>query len=518
VVSLLGTASGYDITSPGTVAPDPDLREYHGRMALASIAKRHTPRKLPQRPSRASKPTSTSQPPVRAPLFMDEEADLEAAIQESLEQHDAEVLQRAIESSKHKPPPRECSPRAELPVPESHQQLSASRDDSDSDDDGLFVTGHSRLETALAFANTSPSKRSIPSPPKLKLKPKPKPDNAPSIFGHPSLLMSEHSQEAGATPSALANETLDADDDESEDMDMEVVIPASQGSSLAISKPSGSIGLSLPASSILSDIDEMQVETATTASVPSGVPQIEANSALDATVTSLQQSDDQAFTRVSTTSNEKHVPSYSEQLSKLDSSLGQEEELEGGFRQQESMVSYPESSILTDHRPLALSTPHLIPNFLTTPIPQAAPNPQAVASDPQLQLVPSLQPVPETGRAIEDVSEEGVLSDWGRSPSPEAGASHERETSDHLAQNDSGHWDAAQEMDVIAEEGDFAQFLSQMKGQDLEAARREIDSEIRELNKQKKVAMRDSEDVTQQMISQIMVGVIHVYMGGLRLS
>ena len=34
---------------------------------------------------------------------------------------------------------------------------------------------------------------------------------------------------------------------------------------------------------------------------------------------------------------------------------------------------------------------------------------------------------------------------------------------------------------------------------------REIDDEIRELNKQKKSAMRDSEDITQQMISQIMV-------------
>ena len=45
----------------------------------------------------------------------------------------------------------------------------------------------------------------------------------------------------------------------------------------------------------------------------------------------------------------------------------------------------------------------------------------------------------------------------------------------------------------------------QVKGKDIESVRREIDQEIKELNKQKKNAMRDSEDITQQMISQIMV-------------
>ena len=66
-------------------------------------------------------------------------------------------------------------------------------------------------------------------------------------------------------------------------------------------------------------------------------------------------------------------------------------------------------------------------------------------------------------------------------------------------------FDAAHEMDATAEEGEFARFLSQVKGKDIDAVRREIDDEIRELNRQKKNAMRDSEDITQQMISQIMV-------------
>ena len=66
-------------------------------------------------------------------------------------------------------------------------------------------------------------------------------------------------------------------------------------------------------------------------------------------------------------------------------------------------------------------------------------------------------------------------------------------------------WDAAQEMNVIEEENDFARFAAQVKGRDLDAVRQEIDNEIRQLNKERKAAMRDSEDVTQGMVAQIMV-------------
>ena len=481
-MSHLGAAPGYNIISPGTVAPDPDLREYHGRMALASIAKRRAPRKPPQRQAHAPNAKSTSQPPVRAPLFVDEEADLETAIQKSLEQHDSEVLQRAIESSKGDVPPREPSPRAELPAAEPYQQPSL----GDSDEDDVFVTGHSRLETALAFANTSPSKRSIPSPPK----PKPKLSNdAPSLFGHPFLLTSESWLEVGKTPSSPVSETLEAD----EDMDLEVVIPASQASSFAISQPTGNPGVSFPTSSILSDTDEMPVETALTATVLPDVHQGEGTSALDMTV----ERDKQTYpsfvqdNRVSAISNENYASS-SEHPSKSRSSLTQAEGLEVGTRRQEPQ---PNLRAVSNLRSVA----------------RPEPEPELIFhSQPTLES----QGVPDTTLAVEDVSEGEVLSDWGRGPSPEAGAFSDRETEKRQAQNDAAHWDAAhwdaaQEMDVVAEEGDFAQFLSHMKGQDLEAARQEVDNEIRELNKQKKVAMRDSEDITQQMISQIMVGLIH---------
>ncbi|TFK49959.1 PIN domain-like protein [Heliocybe sulcata] len=65
-------------------------------------------------------------------------------------------------------------------------------------------------------------------------------------------------------------------------------------------------------------------------------------------------------------------------------------------------------------------------------------------------------------------------------------------------------WDAAQEMDPATEEGEFARFISQVKGRDLKDVRSEIDAEIKTLNEQRKIAMRDSEDITHQMVAQIM--------------
>lgn len=93
--------------------------------------------------------------------------------------------------------------------------------------------------------------------------------------------------------------------------------------------------------------------------------------------------------------------------------------------------------------------------------------------------------------------------EWSRSPSPVLGTAPE--SADQEASAAAEIWDAAEEMDPHAEEGEFARFISQVKGKDLDAVRHEIDEEIRTLNQQKKAAMRDSEDITQQMISQIMV-------------
>lgn len=131
--------------------------------------------------------------------------------------------------------------------------------------------------------------------------------------------------------------------------------------------------------------------------------------------------------------------------------------------------------------------------------------------------------------------EEGVpISDWPRSPSPqprppgdEAGPSIPRVTldrsrglldpDDSFNQGPSGEqdqeqeaFDAAHEMDPDAEAGEFARWMSQVKGRNLDDVRKEIEQEINGLRKEQKAAMRDSEDITGQMIAQIMVSLGHL--------
>jgi DNA excision repair protein ERCC-5 len=70
-------------------------------------------------------------------------------------------------------------------------------------------------------------------------------------------------------------------------------------------------------------------------------------------------------------------------------------------------------------------------------------------------------------------------------------------------------FDAAHEMDPDAEAGEFARWMSQVKGRNLDDVRKEIEQEINGLRKEQKAAMRDSEDITGQMIAQIMVSLGH---------
>lgn len=76
-------------------------------------------------------------------------------------------------------------------------------------------------------------------------------------------------------------------------------------------------------------------------------------------------------------------------------------------------------------------------------------------------------------------------------------------------------WDAANEVDVRAEEGEFARFMSHVKGRNIDDIQKEIDDEIKHLNQQRKAALRDSEDITQQMITQIMVCIFNLWCASL---
>ncbi|KAG8795789.1 DNA repair protein rad2, partial [Serendipita sp. 398] len=102
---------------------------------------------------------------------------------------------------------------------------------------------------------------------------------------------------------------------------------------------------------------------------------------------------------------------------------------------------------------------------------------------------------------LNDISfhtDSGQATRWSRSPSPSV------DKQEHQL-DEFKDWDAANEIDVEGEAGEFARFVSHVKGKDLDAVREEIDQEINELNRMRKTHQRDSEEVTQAMVAQIMM-------------
>ncbi|KLO08780.1 PIN domain-like protein, partial [Schizopora paradoxa] len=127
---------------------------------------------------------------------------------------------------------------------------------------------------------------------------------------------------------------------------------------------------------------------------------------------------------------------------------------------------------------------------VSEPIEETIPVDDRVSPSPQNELTQSML-------VDEPPSDDEI--EWSRSPSPA-----NKELPEEKAAENEEHFDAAAEMDPHEEEGEFARFVSQVKGKDLDTVRREIDEEIRTLNSQRKAAMRDSEDVNQAMVAQIM--------------
>lgn len=135
---------------------------------------------------------------------------------------------------------------------------------------------------------------------------------------------------------------------------------------------------------------------------------------------------------------------------------------------------------------------------LTTPVSSSPLLPEKSALHRDVKHPDNMDSATPANRSSSDPVAISYSRGSSRSPSPEAEESHN-------AAATAEDWDAAQEMDPVQEEGEFARFVSQVKGKDLDSVRKDIDEEIRILHQQRKVAMRDSEDVTQQMTSQIMV-------------
>ncbi|KAF9456623.1 hypothetical protein BDZ94DRAFT_334056 [Collybia nuda] len=122
---------------------------------------------------------------------------------------------------------------------------------------------------------------------------------------------------------------------------------------------------------------------------------------------------------------------------------------------------------------------------------------------PEPSLVPQTSEVapqvfqPSPSLFTEEYIEEPIIH-WSRSPSPHnlPPINTGLFSTNNLPEDGEG-------VDPAGED-DFARFISKVKGKDIQDVIHELDDEIKFLDQQRKTAMRDSEDITQQMISQIM--------------
>ncbi|KAJ7364100.1 hypothetical protein DFH08DRAFT_838349 [Mycena albidolilacea] len=474
-----------EVPIPSAGMPDPDLQEFQRSMNLAAIANRHAKQHpLPRKPAAA---------PVSQPLFNpdsdmapvfddDDDGELALAIQQSIEpdhtvpiiddEDDGDLalaIQESIDQAKTAPAPV----RPQRPVQVNAVASSSKAVDTTAHRpsesaphyshyaEDAFVRGN-RLETALSIGNAGP----VRTPMKSSLTPS-KPSS--SLFGEAILLQAKTPSPARVPPSPSllskpivqpAESRLRSD---SSGKEMAPELRADAGPSMfgkpislqpRTSTPSPSPARVLIKSPHVSDEVDMEevfppIGTSTVASVQPELPE------LDDEATALTPPP-------STPPRPQSVPSVIE---------------------------------VDDTTPLLVSKPLLV---LRDDDPFTVVPDETSYSDLVEVSVPGTPPFSRP-----DVEEDDEpLSGWSRSPSPVIGIDQPQPRARSPVPE---NWDAAQEMDPAAEESEFAQFMSQVKGKDLDEVQQEIDDEIRVLNAQKKAAMRDSEDINQQMISQIMM-------------
>lgn len=441
----------------------------------------------------------------------DQDPELAAAMQESIEVEEEAALRRALEASRMSianPHPRSVDATStadsvELPE-EASLQLS-----SDVDED-MYVPG--RLETALAIAGAGPtpqrlSSMSTPRRPSASNNTVPK----TSMFGKPTLLLSKQNE----TPTKAMGS------------------PAGPSRTPTARTLSRAATIAEPVSSAMeySDDDLYMEEvpvpvSAPKAREPSVLPKVpdsvrSARSPLPSPPPIVIDDSDADMEEII------HAPSSAQAVGPIRSPL---KATTNGH------IPHPPKASTSTPARLRFASPPVPSVIEADPLPQedeedlygggspSAPSTplrsaSAARSGMSEQVDTTSTPPPSTSieskskPAEESDDSDEALTDWSRSPSPVP-----RQTSHMNAENDTNepgpsntsrakedNWDAAQEMDAHAEEGEFARFISQVKGKDLDSVRMEIDEEIKSLNEQRKAAMRDSEDVTQQMVSQIMV-------------
>lgn len=447
---------------------DPDMREYQRELALSGIAKRQAVFNSKGRP-KASAGVTTPRPRRKSkPLFIPdaedqahaesdedieweeiEDTEMAVATQASLaalEEQEADDLRKAVLASKEFSSPK--TPKTTPPkTPNQSRRLLHSSSDSEND---LYAPTPSRLATQLKFANTD-HKDGVEGP-----------TNA--LFSNPTLLLPSE-------PSPPANPS-DSDDD------LEEVPVPTEGNIPAETVIHSKVLAYDESSSLLANAQEKLPK-----------PQTSQLKLID--------------------SPRVNLPSTPVRFVEESQNDLEEAQLETS---KPVTVHFAEPALERSTRPLAIpprSTPtsrilkpssRLDQNAIVQHSQQPTETPKRSAPQPSRNLSPEAVPVNVDGLLTIESDSEDEGETWSRPASPAL-----EKSATEVAAEREGHWDAAHEMRPHEEETEFAQFVSQVKGKDLDSVRRDIDDEIRQLNQQKKTAMRDSEDVTQAMVTQIMV-------------
>ncbi|KAI0671780.1 hypothetical protein C8Q78DRAFT_972448 [Trametes maxima] len=455
---------------------DPDLREFRRGQALTALANRHTSKGLTPLTTKVTRkrgarplfePEEDELPQLGDDVDDLEDPELSLAIQESLELEERTSLHRALEESRRAGPTvasaekvGESSGAEVLATPRPPSSTERQRTQqfhsvSDASDDDDLYASPTRLETALSIGGAAPRR------PPLSRSKGPTPSTSSSIFGVPTLLFPE---QPVPKPHMEASPAVVDSDDDMEEISLDVGTKSHVGTA-----PSPPVTSTLP----LAGLDVAPVDRPT-----HPVPiMVEAESDEEMEEVLLVSEPDTSVVSV-----DSIEPSNSGEISRSSTapSVPPRGRADSVSIQPSSPASSASGSISRTSLPEKQNTERQSPKSVAHAVDEKA----GESSDSEL---------------------EGDAGRWSRSPSPSADPSTAAARRAEGAEGAKEDWDAAQEIDPHAEEGEFARFISQVKGKDIDAVRREIDDEIRELNKQKKNAMRDSEDITQQMVSQIMI-------------
>ncbi|KAH8117820.1 hypothetical protein DFH11DRAFT_1570873 [Phellopilus nigrolimitatus] len=492
------------IPEASTSAPfsDPDLREYQRELALNGVAKRQAVDTAKGRPKTVS--PRRKRVLKKQPLFIPDEEDQDevdyeyeynsesdsvedaetaAAVQASLEEQEVEQIRQAIEESRK----AESYAFREPPTPSraGPSGIRRSVERSDSKDDLYVPFTPSRLDTALKFANTGRSRVGEVSP--------------PALFSQPSLLApspvdqnktwsdSDDDMEEVAVPTHLT--VLPDVPPEREQVREQVLFQEISEKEVTESirspmTPSRNITYQ-PVSRSPSRPPDDDIYVSPGSIAPEFKPFETPSSPVPAiSELSTQPAKDLAKNVFDTGKRSPEIPRQDVSDTNIDISPRPENSLEAAGQESPLLSNRTTDPVASPQNAQDLDLP-------ATPDRLDADRSLEVASLPQVVALP---PQASNQASLEDSSDDEA---WSK-PHSTSG------TSQVAAVPQDEGWDAAHEMDVQEEEGEFARFAAHVKGKDLDSVRHEIDEEIRQLHQQRKAAMRDSEDVTQAMIAQIM--------------